>query len=112
MDNFLELLKNIGEEELNLPASKVEEELKSIQVEGEAGAGLVRVKMNGIYKIQSFYIDDDLLQIDKKQILEDLLTAAINHAIDKAKKATKDIAYGKFMDNLHNVLDKMPSQNK
>lgn len=111
MDNFWELLKNLDHEGIQLPTKQIEEKINKIQVEGEAGGGWVRVKMNGMYKVLTFHIEDNLLQKDKKQILEDLLAAAINHAVDKVREATKDLAYGSFMDTFQSVLEKIPSQD-
>ena len=83
-------------------AQKVQEEMQRIQqdltdmeVTGEAGAGVVKVIMNGRHDVKKVIIvDEDLLDIDEKDILEDLLAAAFNSASQKVEKASKDKMMG------------------
>ena len=56
---------------------KLQEELASAEVTGEAGAGLVKVVMTGRHDVRKFDIDPSLLAEDK-EMLEDLLAAAVN----------------------------------
>lgn len=58
---------------------KMQEELLDLEVVGESGAGLVKVTLNGKYEARRVSIDDTLLSEDK-EILEDLIAAAINDA--------------------------------
>ena len=61
---------------------KVQEELARIDVEGQAGAGLVKVAMSCKHQVKKVSIDPSLLTEDK-DMLEDLIMAAINDAIAK-----------------------------
>lgn len=69
------------------------DELQHLSITGEAGAGAVKVCMNGRHVISSLDIDDDLLQEDK-QVLIDLIIAAMNDANGKVENAMKE----KMMD--------------
>ena len=64
--------------------SKAQDGLDKIEVEGAAGGGLVKVKASAKGRIIGIAIDDSLMQVGEKQMLEDLLTAAFNDARAKA----------------------------
>lgn len=68
---------------------KAQEELKTLEVEGQAGGGMVRVTMTGKYAARRVQINDSLLN-DDKDMLEDLIAAAINDASNKVEELTKD----------------------
>jgi len=61
---------------------KAQEELASMQVEGQAGGGMVKVTMNGRHELHSVQLDDSLMG-DDKEMIEDLLAAAVNDAVRK-----------------------------
>jgi len=68
---------------------KIQQEAAKAQVEGQSGAGMVKVVMTGRYDIRNVEIDPDLLSEDK-EMLEDLLAAAVNDAVRKVEAATKN----------------------
>jgi hypothetical protein len=61
---------------------QVQDEIAETQIQGESGAGLVRITMNGKRQVQEIVIDDSLLNEDR-DMLEDLIAAAFNDAINK-----------------------------
>ena len=63
---------------------KAQEELANIEVEGQAGAGLVKLVMTCKFKVKRVTIDPSLLGEDK-DMLEDLVMAAMNDAVAKAE---------------------------
>ena len=65
--------------------AKAQEELGNAEVSGESGAGMVKVVMNGRHDIKSVTIDPSLLDEDK-ELLEDLLAAAVNDANRKVEE--------------------------
>ena len=67
---------------------KAQEELASLEVTGEAGGGLVKVTMTGKHAVRRVEIDPSLL--DDKEMLEDLVAAAINDAVHKVAKLKKE----------------------
>ena len=70
-------------------AKKAQEEIEKIMVQGESGAGSVKVTMKGNHKITNIEIDPSALNNDKK-MLEDLIMAACNDAINKVEKEIKN----------------------
>ncbi len=68
---------------------KMQEELANAEVTGEAGAGMVSVVMTGRHDVRRVSIDDSLLEEDK-EILEDLIAAAVNDAVRKIEKNSQD----------------------
>ncbi len=67
---------------------RVQEELASIEVEGQSGAGLVRVTMTCKFAVKKVVIDPSLLSEDK-DMLEDLVAAAFNDGVAKAEAVTQ-----------------------
>jgi DNA-binding YbaB/EbfC family protein len=68
---------------------KAQEELAQMECTGEAGAGLVKVVMNGKHEIKNVDLDASLLQEDK-EIVEDLVAAAMNDAVKKVAENNKN----------------------
>jgi DNA-binding YbaB/EbfC family protein len=68
---------------------KAQEEQLKTKTEGESGAGLVRITMNGKHDVLNVSLDDELLGEDKA-VIEDLLTAAVNDAVRKIEEKNKD----------------------
>ncbi|WP_444921131.1 YbaB/EbfC family nucleoid-associated protein [Microbulbifer sp. CnH-101-G] len=69
---------------------KVQQELNELRVCGESGAGMVKVTMNGRHDVISVEIDPSLLSEDK-EMLEDLLAAAVNDAVRRAEEKAQEL---------------------
>lgn len=67
---------------------KAQEELATLLVKGESGGGMVAVEMSGQHEIKKVSIDDSLMA-DDKDMLEDLLAAAMNDAVSKVAEASQ-----------------------
>lgn len=68
---------------------KMQEEVANMEVEGQAGGGMVKVTMTGRHDIKRVHIDDSLMG-DDKEMLEDLVAAAVNDAVRQVEKTTQD----------------------
>ena len=68
---------------------KAQDELASIEVEGQSGAGLVKVTMTCKHDVKRVVIDPSLLA-DDKDMLEDLVAAAMNDAVRRAEATTNE----------------------
>jgi len=68
---------------------RMQEELANVEVEGQSGAGLVKVVMTCRYDVKRVTIDPSLLA-DDKDMLEDLVAAAINDAVRKVETTTQE----------------------
>ena len=70
---------------------KAQEELAAMEVTGESGGGLVRLVMTCRHDVKSVLIDSELVgNSEDKEILEDLVAAAMNDAVRKVEKTTQD----------------------
>ena len=68
---------------------KMQEEMAEAEVTGEAGAGMVKVVMNGRHDVRSVQIDPELMG-DDREMLEDLVAAAVNDAVAKVSQQQQD----------------------
>lgn len=64
-------------------------ELSSMEFEGSASNGLVKVKCNGDYKVSSVDIDESILNKEDKDMIQDLVMIAVNEAINKVDVGKK-----------------------
>lgn len=69
---------------------EAQQEVANVEVSGESGAGLVKIVMTGKHDVKSVDIDDSLFSEDK-EILEDMIAAAVNDAVRKVEDQTKDM---------------------
>ena len=68
---------------------KAQEEVANMEVEGQAGGGMVKVVMNGRHEIRKVSLDDSLME-DDKEMIEDLLAAAVNDAVCRVEQQTQE----------------------
>jgi DNA-binding YbaB/EbfC family protein len=69
---------------------RVQEELASLEVEGQAGAGMVKVVMTCRHDVKRVVIDPSLLGGEDKEMLEDLVAAAVNDAVRRVEAAIQE----------------------
>lgn len=67
---------------------KAQEELGDLEVTGEAGGGLVKVLMNGKHEVRRVSIDPEVA--DDREMIEDLVAAAVNDAVGRIQDATRE----------------------
>lgn len=79
LDDILKMAQNVQDE-----LTKAQANLDTIEVEGASGGGLVKVRATAKGSIRGIEIDDSLLNVGEKQMLEDLIVAAFNDARGKA----------------------------
>ncbi len=68
---------------------RLQDELAAVEVEGQSGAGMVKVTMTCRYDVKRVKIDDSLLK-DDKDMLEDLVAAAVNDAVRRVETTTQE----------------------
>lgn len=81
------IMKQAQQMQANL--QKATEELATLEVTGQSGAGMVTVVMTGSHDVRRVTIDPSLMQ-DDKEMLEDLLAAAVNDAVRQVEKVSKE----------------------
>lgn len=86
--NIASMLKQAREMQERM--QEMQEVLAKRRVEGAAGGGMVTVAANGQQKILGIRIEESMLQSQDREMLEDLLVAATNQALDKAREAAAE----------------------
>jgi DNA-binding YbaB/EbfC family protein len=81
------LMKQAQQMQANM--QKMQEQLGSVEVEGQAGAGMVKVIMTCRHDVKRVSIDDSLMG-DDKEMLEDLIAAAVNDAVRRVETTTQE----------------------
>ena len=87
-------MKGLGDimkqaQEMQQKFQDMQDEIANAEVTGESGAGLIRVTMTGRHDVRKVNIDQSLLSEDK-EILEDLIAAAVNDAVRRVEKSQQD----------------------
>ena len=82
MPDFNEMLKRA--KEIQEKMKKAQEDIKNIQVEGEAGGNLVKVIISGDYELKSIIVSEEAKK-EKQEIINDLIIAAFNNAKQNLK---------------------------
>ena len=92
MKSIEEMMKAAQEAAATVQAQMQEAQAKldSVEVEGVSGGGLVKILASAKGRIKSISIDDSLIVLSDKQMLEDLLAAAFNDAREKADAASNE----------------------
>ena len=82
------LMKQAQQMQENL--KKAQDEIAAMEVEGQAGAGMVKVAMTGRHDVKRVTIDPSILVGDDKDMLEDLIAAAVNDAVRRVETLTQE----------------------
>lgn len=88
-------LANLGNlmrqaQEMGGKMQAAKEKLKTMRVTGSAGGGMVEVEMNGAGQMLRLTIEPELVEKNEREMLEDLIPAAVNEAIQKSKQLYAD----------------------
>jgi DNA-binding YbaB/EbfC family protein len=82
-----QIMKQAQQMQANM--QKAQEELARMEVTGESGGGMVKVVMTGKHEVRKVEIDQALLE-DDREMLEDLIAAAINDAVHRVERTTSE----------------------
>jgi len=80
------LMKQAQQMQANM--KKAQDELAKVEVEGQAGSGMVKVTMTCAHEVRRVKLDDSLMG-DDKEMLEDLIVAAMNDAVKQVAATSK-----------------------
>lgn len=83
MKNLADIMKQAGQMQARM--ADMQARLEATIIEGQSGGGMVKVKMTGKSVVTGLDIDPSLLKADEKEILEDLIIAALADAKNKAE---------------------------
>jgi nucleoid-associated protein EbfC len=73
-------------QEMQARMAKIQEELGQKTVQGSAGGGMVQVTINGQFNLTALQIEPSVIKADEKEMLEDLILAAVNDGMRKARE--------------------------
>jgi DNA-binding YbaB/EbfC family protein len=111
--NFGALMKQA--QEMGGKMQAIQDELKAKRVTGSAGGGLVEVDANGLGEVLVVRIDPSLVEKNEREMIEDLLPAAVNAAQAKAKQmhseALQGLAGGLPIGGFADILSQLPNIN-
>jgi DNA-binding YbaB/EbfC family protein len=103
------LMKNA--QEIQGRMKDMQETLRRLKAEGTAGGGMVTVEINGVQQVLSCRIEQSLFDAGDREMVEDLVVAAANQAMDKIKQATADemgkLTGGLDMSGLNDTLSQL-----
>ncbi len=88
MNNFNNMIKQA--QELQQKMADAQQKVETLEAEGIAGGGIVKVIINGKNNVTSININDSVIDKNEKEILEDLIMAAFNDAKEKIQKKIAD----------------------
>jgi len=88
MSNLSQMLKQA--QEMQAKMEEIQKSLEAMEVEGQAGGGLVKITLNGKGVLRAVDIDPSLMVTEEKEVLEDLIVAAHNEAKAKVEQKSKD----------------------
>ena len=89
LKGFEQLLSGVGE--FKEIINKIHAELETQRIEASAGAGLVRVAVNGRQEIIEVHIDQELIKMKDKKLLEDLIKSAVNEGMKEAMEVSQKV---------------------
>ena len=96
--------------EMQQKMAGVKDKISELRVEGTAGGGMVRVRATGDLKILGVQLEPSLIESRDREMMEDLLTAAMNQAVEKAKAAAAkemaDVTGGLNIPGIQDALAK------
>lgn len=88
MANFGKLMKQA--QQMQAKMAQLQEELAKTEFEVSSGGGMVTVRMNGQQEVLAVKIEEEVFKEGDKEMLEDLIVAAINEARQKASDMAKE----------------------
>src|SRR5688572_33027622 len=99
--NIGNLMKQAQQMQANV--QRVQAEIAALEVTGEAGGGMAKVVMTGKHEVRRVQLDASIVSSDDKEMLEDLVAAAINDAVQKVERMTQE-----KMSNVMGVMNLPP----
>jgi DNA-binding YbaB/EbfC family protein len=85
---MMSMMKNLPKLKANI--EEFQSKLGSITADGVAGGDMVTVKANGRFEVVTISISEEAMKLNDKEMLEDLIRAAVNQAVAKARQAVSE----------------------
>ncbi|MEZ6124094.1 MAG: YbaB/EbfC family nucleoid-associated protein [Planctomycetaceae bacterium] len=113
---MFEQLKNLGNmmqqaQQMQSRMAEAKEKIAELRVQGTAGGGMVTVEASGDMKVISVTLEQSLVETQDREMMEELVTSAVNQALQKAKEgaaqAMAEVAGGMNIPGLGDALSKL-----
>ncbi len=88
MNNFSDMMKKA--QEMQKKMQEIQDSLSNLKVEGTSGGGIVKIIMNCKNEVKKIDIDPSIIKNDEKEVMEDLIIAALNDAKSKAEEKSQE----------------------
>ena len=89
---MFDMMKMMGKvKEVQGKMKEAQEQLKDLRAEGESGGGMVKAIANGNKELVNLQIDDSLVNTEDKEMMRDLIVAAVNKAVSEADQKAKEL---------------------
>lgn len=100
--NLFKMLGNLGNlAKVQQEVQAITEELAKVEYEGKAGGDMVTARVSGAQQVLGISIDPKLIADNDRELIEDLVVAAVNDALVLAKKQTSEQMQKKLSDKLN-----------
>ena len=97
MTNFAQMMQKATKFKQKM--QELQDRAHQMEVQGEAGQGLVRCRMTGKHELKAIKIDPSVIKAEEAEVMEDLIIAAVNDARARAEKMMGDET-GKLMQEM------------
>ena len=88
MNNMSQIMKQA--KAMQEKMAEMQKKIEETEIEGSSGGGAVKIVMNGKHEVKNLFIDPSIVNSDEKEVLEDLIIAAINDVNKKIAENTND----------------------
>ena len=88
MNNMSQIMKQA--KAMQEKMAEMQKKIEETEIEGSSGGGAVKIIMNGKHEVKNLFIDPSIVNSDEKEVLEDLIIAALNDANKKIAENTND----------------------
>ena len=88
MNNMSQIMKQA--KAMQEKMAEMQKKIEETEIEGSSGGGAVKIVMNGKHEVKNLFIDPSIVNSDEKEVLEDLIIAALNDVNKKIAENTYD----------------------
>ena len=88
MNNMSQIMKQA--KAMQEKMAEMQKKIEETEIEGSSGGGAVKIVMNGKHEVKNLFIDPTIVNSDEKEVLEDLIIAALNDVNKKIAENTND----------------------
>ena len=88
MNNMSQIMKQA--KAMQEKMAEMQKKIEETEIEGSSGGGAVKIVMNGKHEVKNLFIDPSIVNSDEKEVLEDLIIAALNDVNKKITENTTD----------------------